>query len=276
MYSVLRHHPDRQFHFHILTDEPPRDEFELMMRWLESRRFAFEHQIVSVDSFESVYDHKYSISPIILNKVRLDDILPDYVEQVVYIDSDTLLLDGADELLDYELDGSAVIGVPDNSVSIQYEVDNLARFVNGGVLKFDLKEWKRKDMTARCLEYLAQHEDYKLEETSLNVIAHQMDLIDYLPPEFNSITNYSKRFDAAGKLPKIVHYASIEKPWYRYTNTPLRDSWLKICAETPLADIYPTSEGFRSYLPKKIEREIYYHISRYEAIMGLISKLRGN
>jgi lipopolysaccharide biosynthesis glycosyltransferase len=251
MYSVLRHHPNRRFHFHILTDEPPRDEFELMMRWLESRQFAFEYDVVAVDSFESVYDHKHSISPIIVNKVRLDRILPDSVGEVVYLDSDTLFLNAADELLTYELEGSAVVGVPDNSVSIQFDVENLARFVNGGVLKFNLKEWRRRDMTARNLEYLAQHEDYKLEETSLNVIAHQMHLIDYLPPEFNSITNYSKRFEAAGKLPKIVHYASIEKPWYRYTNTPLGESWMKVCLETPLADMYPTWEGFRSYLPKK-------------------------
>ena len=126
------------------------------------------------------------------------------------------------------------------------------------------------------IKYLTQHTDYKLELISLNVIAHQLYLIDYLPPEFCSLGHYSKEFEQMGVLAKIVHYASIEKPWYRYTNTPLRESWLKMCSETPLADIYPTSEGFRSYLSKNIERFIYYHISRYKPVMGLILKLRGN
>ena len=142
MCSVLKHHPDRRFYFYILTDKPTRDEFGSMMRWVENCHFAFEHYIISVDSFEPVHNHKIPahISWGVVNKLRLDEVLPNYVIKVVYHYSHTLFLDAADKLLRYELDESAVVRMPDNSVPIQLEVDNFARFLDAGVLKFDLKE----------------------------------------------------------------------------------------------------------------------------------------
>ena len=80
------------------------------------------------------------------SRLFLEDILPNDIERVLYLDSDTIVLGSLDELFDIDFNNHLVLGVVDvmSNVGIYFYQgdDKSTPFVNSGSLLINLEKWR--------------------------------------------------------------------------------------------------------------------------------------
>lgn len=171
-------------------------------------------------------------------RIALPDALP--VERFIYLDSDTLCIIDLRELYETPL-GSAFIAMTAHDVKRHHPEMKIYRevgltedspYFNSGVLLVDATEWRRRDMTAKCLEFGRRFASYLMtaDQTCLNGVGG------------NDILRLDKKWNlplyagtqSLGKdvPPAIYHFISIPKPWDVFAfivhpNFPLYYKYLK-------------------------------------------------
>ena len=145
--------------------------------------------------------------PIGYATVLLADII--YVDKVVYIDGDTLILNSFKELMDLELGDNYAAGVLDPSPSISREkigfssVDN---YYNAGVVLFDLKKIRENGMQKKLTKELEK--PYR---------SHDQDIINLVLK--NHILTISIKYNFFGhflelKYEEVMEICSINENFY--------------------------------------------------------------
>jgi lipopolysaccharide biosynthesis glycosyltransferase len=146
--------------------------------------------------------------------------IPETVDRLLYIDTDTLVLKNLSPLFEYPLTSSPVAAVDDNYVDIQplLGITKSGEYFNSGVLLIDVNEWKKQRISERTMEYLLQYpERIKfVDQCGLNAVLHHN--WKRLDKRFNFI--YSKIPYGISKKELnrlrdeiyIVHF-TIERPW---------------------------------------------------------------
>lgn len=96
-------------------------------------------------------------------KLYLDDLLPDDVERILYLDSDILVTDDLTELWNIDLKGHCAAGVIDCLGEKYYELLGLnkdAFYCNSGMILEDLKAWKQKRIGDKVRKYCEENGGY--------------------------------------------------------------------------------------------------------------------
>jgi lipopolysaccharide biosynthesis glycosyltransferase len=151
--------------------------------------------------------------------------IPNFVnaERVLCLDSDLLITTDVTELFQSDLEGNAIAVVSEGEVKncwskerdllISVGVSERAAYFNTGVVLVDVAEWKRQDITSKCLDFAASHANhlFNTDQTVLNAVLR--DRITLLPGKYN-LPHYPtnpvlKVSDAGG----IHHFVGSPKPW---------------------------------------------------------------
>jgi lipopolysaccharide biosynthesis glycosyltransferase len=150
-------------------------------------------------------------------------LLSDFVagNEVLYLDSDLLVEIDVLEIENFDFQAKAIAAVPAGMVKTQYENDffikklglspTLACF-NSGVLLFNLKEWRLKDLKKRCLELATRFPNDLLsaDQSVLNAIFAGN--FSKLPIAYNcEWLIRDNRPTVADKM--IIHFVGSPKPW---------------------------------------------------------------
>lgn len=153
-------------------------------------------------------------------RMALGEILPESVERVLSLDSDTLVLDSLQEMYDTSFDREEyVAGVYDCVGSaIQKKVlhtpDDL-HYCNAGMFLIDLKKWRKEKVGKQLLETLTQktsNQDvlYFLEQDLMNTVFYGH--LRLLHPRYNLLTSIALfNYDEIMKMKKPVSYYSHEE-----------------------------------------------------------------
>lgn len=175
------------------------------------------------------------------SRLFLQDILPSNIEKVLYLDSDTLVLDNLDEIFSNDMDNlvSGVVDVMANiTKSLYLGSKKSTPFINSGVLLINLERWREIDFAGRAIDLINEYPDKNFlhDQNIINIICG--DDIDLLSPKFNTMSeffyvDYSKNLkmneyfdsidqfysindvDDALKHPVVVHFLSRvwDRPW---------------------------------------------------------------
>lgn len=148
-------------------------------------------------------------------RMALADILPESVDRVLSLDSDTLVMDSLSEMYDTQFDENEyVAGVYDCVGSaIQNGVlhgGNHMRYCNAGMFLIDLKKWRSLDVGNQLLEAVERNADgkhtlYFLEQDLMNIVFDRH--IRLLHPRYNLLTSiYLFEYDEVMKMKKPVSY----------------------------------------------------------------------
>lgn len=171
-------------------------------------------------------------------RLFVQDMVPESVDRLLYMDCDTVVCDSLEELWKLDMQGKTIAAVEDVA-SCVFQAETCSpqpyRYICSGVIMIDMKRWREHNAQQLCLDYLdrmqgvVRHHD----QTILNgVFWDDCCLLhpkyDALTPTFlmsyNNLKAYFKLWDnyytrdeirESVKQPAIIHYtsANIGRPW---------------------------------------------------------------
>ena len=248
-------------------------------------------------------------------KLYLDDLLPESVDKVLYLDSDILVVDDLTELWEMDLQGHVGASVIDCLGEKYYELlglDKNAYYCNSGMILEDLKAWREKKIGDKVREYCKKNGGYVffMEQTAFNG-GTQGDLL-ILHPKYNMYTMmefisyeelmklrkveryYTKEeIQEAVAHPAIIHLTNTfmlpNRAWFEGSKHPRTKEYLKYKALTPWKDEpgFPDKRTGKQkfiqvwvdHLPRPLVLSIasrFYNKNRVKRISKNIEEARAN
>lgn len=135
----------------------------------------------------------------------------EYDRLVMYMDVDMLCAGDMSELLKLKLDGFPFAACGDGN-SMQVYGNHVKNYFNGGLLIFNIPEWRKLNLTEKCLNFLLKYKPQYADQDALNVVCdgNYYDLdrkFNLTGGGYNEITNNI-----------VIYHFSGEKvwdPWYK-------------------------------------------------------------
>lgn len=206
-------------------------------------------------------------------RMYLDEILPQYVDRVLYLDGDVLVNDSLKELWETDLEGKCAAAVTDSLGEEYYELFGLsqtAKYCNSGVILIDLKKWHEQEIGKKVAEYVRERNGYVffMEQTVLNAVLDSK--LHILHPKYNVFTlmlclshkehmnlRKPKRFYCEQKIqeavgnPCLIHlttcFFTVNRAWIANNNHPAKEVYLKYARLTPWQNVplLPDTRGLK-------------------------------
>lgn len=179
-------------------------------------------------------------------KLFLDQLLPNTIDRVIYLDSDVLVVDNLTDLWNIDMKEKCAAAVIDCLGEKYYSLFGLnkkAKYCNSGIILEDLKAWRQQRIGDKIRNYIKENGGYVffMEQTAFNGGLQENILI--LHPKYNVYTMmecldydemiklrkverfYSKKeIDEALADPKIIHLTNTfllaNRAWYKNSNHP--------------------------------------------------------
>ena len=196
------------------------------------------------------------------NRLFLTEFVPEDVDRVLYLDSDTLIEGPLDELWDTDLEGFYMAGADDCLSRTYRKLVDLKEgtYCNAGVLLMNLKKWRQDNILDRFIQVLKENNGYFVfnEQSILNAvfagkvkILHQKYNVNSLVYlfEYDELMklrkpkNYSyspEEYYEARNHPVLTHYTGNfyvhRRPWVENSDHPHKDAFLHYRAMSPWAD----------------------------------------
>lgn len=214
--------------------------------------------IIPLPNLESTYNIKFKQVKKKWNvfdsfcRLYLGTILPLSVEKVLYLDSDTLVLNSLEELIQIDLKDNYFAAVKDCLSEGYYDLlglDKTSVYCNSGMMYFNLKKWRDEDVEKSISSFINKKKGYIffMEQSVMNIVCQNRILI--LSPKYNVSTlmlylsykqiqtlRKSQRFYSELELidavnnPHIVHLTGLfyitSRPWYEGSKHPMANCYL--------------------------------------------------
>ncbi|MCO5141850.1 MAG: glycosyltransferase [Oligoflexia bacterium] len=167
-------------------------------------------------------------------RLILADLIPISVNEILYLDADTIILSNITELFKYFdsnyhiqacIDYCGKIGNPlikSNEALGKLKISPELPYYNSGVLFMNLKKWREDNSAAEVISFAKNNPDtlFFMDQTPINIIFRNK--IGKLPSVWNAQTVHPKVLDGTFNVPyvaqsfkdaKIIHYTTEYKPW---------------------------------------------------------------
>lgn len=162
-------------------------------------------------------------------RLLIPELFPDE-PKALYLDADVVVLGDLGELWTIDIDRALFAGVTDSPHEI------LPVFVNSGVLMMNLNEWRRRDFTAKCIDF--GRTNRTKDQTTINTVGQ--DAIVTIEPRWNFLLH--RHLGPPETVPCVVHYTAHRKPW-RHRDTQLAEIYRYHRNRTP----WPLTERLPPY-----------------------------
>ena len=243
MYSVCVNNPNVDINFHLIVDESvtedDRNDITETIARFGDKRVAFYH-ISSRNCLAFPIcnnENNLRITQATYYRLFLTDILPETLDKVLYLDGDCICRHSLLPLWETDISNYAVGAVFDvsegnieyyNRLKYPFELG----YFNAGVLLVNLDYWRKKNVLKLFADFIGYHfERMRLEDQDvLNFVFQDKKL--YVPAKYNfqsgffrkiagwDYWKYENELIEAKADPVVVHFSTLEKPWFTYTRHP--------------------------------------------------------
>lgn len=216
------------------------------------------------------------------NRLFITELLPESIDRVIYLDSDTIIEGSLKELWELDFEDCYEAAV-DDCLSKKYrKVVHLKGdgvYCNNGVLVLNLKKFREDNVIKTFLAFIVKYKGFFVynEQTILNSVFENK--IKVLPLKYNVYTlvyafsykqlmalrkpykySYSQQeYEEAKNAPVITHYTGCfmvnKRPWVQGSEHPHVDAYLKYKEMTPWAK-EPLHQDKRGAIDKISEKSI--------------------
>lgn len=198
-------------------------------------------------------------------RIMMGRILPEDLQQILYLDCDIIILKDITSLLQTGLREKIIAAVPELLINPAkkriLDIPEDQDYFNAGVLLVNLNAWRQNDITNKLFEYIIRHPE-KLEfwdQDALNATLKS----DWVPLDetYNFTTPYCIKYPK--KYPAVVHYTGKSKPWHFMDRHPFKKAYKKYLFQTIWKNYSPDdfSYGniFRKYnlVPAFVEKMLF-------------------
>ncbi len=210
------------------------------------------------------------------NRLFVTEYVPQDVDRVLYLDSDTIIEGDLHELWETDFEGCYMAGV-DDCLSSKYrkivEISDNGVYCNAGVLLLNVKKWREDNITQKFVDEIVKKNGYFVfnEQSLLNyAFSGKVKVLDQ-KYNVNSLVyvfsykellklrkpykfSYSpQELDEARENPIITHFTGLfyvaRRPWIEKSDHPHKDAFDRYYKMTPWAEI-PLSADNRSKASK--------------------------
>lgn len=240
--STSSHTPIR---FFVIDDDLFIASKEKLIQTVRAHSNAAVIQFVKVDKelYEDflVSDH---ITTTAYFRISMPKILAEEnYKKILYIDSDTLVLDDVEQLYQEDLTGKtigAVIDPGQTKALKRLGVDSTDYYFNSGVMVIDVDRWNQKKITEKTIDYLKNNEDKIIyhDQDALNAVLYE----DWhaFHPRWNMQSSlvfdkhpapseaYDELYKAGRKYPAVIHFTGHDKPWNTLKDHPYQDMYMDL------------------------------------------------
>lgn len=171
-------------------------------------------------------------------RLFISSLLPDNIDEILYLDCDSIIVDSFKQLLDEDISNYYCAGVLDCCNTTIQEMLGFSKednYINSGVLYINLKKWREDNVEEKFIEFIKNNQNrfYQHDQGIINEVFKNK--IKIVSPKYNlqryfqyMSYNVSKKFcciehdyyskeilDDARKNPVFLHFcaADVFRPW---------------------------------------------------------------
>jgi lipopolysaccharide biosynthesis glycosyltransferase len=196
-------------------------------------------------------------------RLLLPKLIPQSVKRIVYLDADLVVRSRLDALFRMDPYGKFLSAVEDAGYKGQLLPlsDEHTPYFNAGVMSIDLDMWRSHRIAERACKFVADNPDIIRfsDQCGLNAVINGRWCP--LPPKFNvQAFHFKKKYGNkiysdgeirnAMKMPAIIHYSEIKKPWTYLCRHPYKSVYWEHLKATPYAGYTVGDRNFKNFLRK--------------------------
>lgn len=210
--------------------------------------------------------------------------LPRNVHKLIYLDSDTLVLDSLHELWDTDVANYSIAAVEDqqgDNVHIFNRLQEIKRYYNSGVLLLNLDRWRKDDSMRQLMQLMEGNADRFsfFDQDAINVLfrdstlelpyCYNVQIMFYMKDKEKAL-HWSKwgRIAEAKAHPVVMHFCSSVKPWQRESLHPKGELFLDYLNRSPWKNnkIESCLDG------RSLKYKIFYYLVNKHILPGYIEE----
>jgi len=184
------------------------------------KKFDFHYKFYDFDKqkllkFKKTF-HEY-VSIYENTRLFLPDLIKNETSRVIYLDSDTIILDDISDLYHLNLDSNYIAQASDYSSNFMMNKISVSAYFNSGVILFDVKRWANEMIIEKLQRYETQNKDriYFGPQCLLSLFFENKIL--KLDKKYNYfILSGSLQKLVDNSEAKIIHFIRDIKPWQKY------------------------------------------------------------
>lgn len=269
--SFVDHHTNESaFIFHIVSEALSSDNLDYLRRVIAQRSsWQLMYHPIEEKSLAHIPTGPFTIHA--WYRIFLDQLLPEEVEIVLYLDADTLIASSIDGLFQIPLENVAIGAAKDQQNFITATKQRIGlpqqqTYVCSGVLLMNLSYWREHNIAQQILDWAIANA-HRLgcpDQDAINVVLREKTVV--LPAKWGIIAKnflydaFYQTEEAAEAYyhPCIIHYAGCA-PWY-YELSKIAPRFQELWYETNKRMEQPVE--MRSYFPSIIKRlkALFRHI----------------
>lgn len=235
------------------------------------------------------------------SRAFIDKIMPEYVDRLLYIDSDTVVVGSVSELENFDMDNSVMAGCVAELFSDEIHRGHIklytgnSWYINCGIVLFDLSNWRKFNCFERISDVLKIKKRYPCADQTLINNALPQAMLKRMPRKFNytfhtyhpkqepfwmsigGVNNKNEINEAIDK-PVIIHYpgSPVNRPWYEGCLSRRANDYYRYKSQSPWKDdkLYSLDEYKNSL--EGFSRKFGYFIHQQEihrSSYGLVRNL---
>lgn len=244
------------------------------------------------------------------SRAFIDKIMPEYVERLLYIDSDTVVVGSVSELKNFDMGEAVMAGCIANLECEQIKKKRYKLYsgnqiyITCGVVMFDLVNWRKADCYKMVVEILRKKKRLPTADQTVINNAIPERLLKVLPRKYNYASHFyhprqeakwllaghylqKDEVDEAMSHPSIIHFlgGAVNRPWYENSQTRRKEDYFRYKVLSPWKDtpLYSDDEYYASLktssqkfghwiLMQKIHRSSYLFVRMIIDVRNGISR----
>ncbi len=277
--SICENNKEEDLHFHIaiLEDGEHPITFQPLIDITQAYHQHSELIPIKAEYFEGLPELTY-ISKATYLRLLLPKVLNNDIEEVLYVDSDIIVLGSLRYFAKHPLGEDFACGaaIDVNGCTIRHHnrlgIPIPVVYFNAGILQMNLNYWRRHDISQKALQKIAENQYWFMDQDAINVVLNghikripyqynlQTSHFLYSPEQQELDINYHAELKEAMENPIIIHYASYRKPWQK--GCPKQEYWLQYkkmtqWASCPLMKSKPNDDTTQELMKKAYRKNAY-------------------
>lgn len=237
--SILKHNGDGNIVIHAIATGVPANEMDAIKFFVESMGAKISFYSIN-ESQVAGFVLNSNWTQAVYYRLLFPFLVSGFVSRLLYIDTDTLVLNDLSAFFNTNLGGYPVGAVYDNHVKKQplIGIEEEGRYFNSGVLLIDLPKWKQQQISEKAFEYLEQYPEriQFVDQCALNAVL--IGNWKQLPGKYNCMTslipegmNRSERKRFIND--KVILHFTLQRPWNYLCKHPYRQLYKYYLKQSP-------------------------------------------
>ena len=216
--SILMNNKSKStYTFWVIENDVTEENKAMMKEFVEDNHQKINFINISLDDItkgKELYKNSYAsyVTNIGVARILLPKILPQDIDKILYLDSDTLAISDLKELYDMDISDYGAAMAKDHISAFNIS-ENKPPYFNSGVILINADYWRENNITQKMITYIQDNEELQFpDQDAVNKVLRGK--IFKLEQKWNNLVNDMGNTLTSINDGGILHYFGITKPWH--------------------------------------------------------------